>query len=66
MLMQNTIVRRCSAKRSRCETRHPITSALLSRSAYRAEISQIFADLRGQPAILYRLMLETGMRTGEA
>lgn len=30
------------------------------------EIRLIFSELKGQPAILYRLMLETGMRTGEA
>lgn len=30
------------------------------------EIRSIFSELRGQPALLYRLMLETGMRTGEA
>lgn len=31
-----------------------------------AELPRIFAELRGQPALLYRLMLETGIRTGEA
>lgn len=29
------------------------------------ELAAIFAELRGQPATLYRLMAETGMRTGE-